>query len=514
MEQYGIFYFFEHDEDTHKLVLANSASAHHACPDQSIVKWQATAGPGALPEDKDVVTAWSMEQELRPGKYALSDYNFETPSASLLTSTDTTMSIGGNTKYEIYDYPGEYINQSQGNSVVSLRMEEEEAQSAVATGAGSCRSFVPGYSFDLSDHYREDMNDTYVLTEIHHSASVGHSYSSGDGADISYSNNFTCIAADTAFRPARMTPRPLVQGPQTAVVVGPSGEEVYVDKYGRVKVQFFWDREGKRDDKSSCWIRVSHPWAGKNWGGMWIPRIGQEVIVEFLEGDPDQPIITGRVYNAEQMPPYKLPDYQTRSTMLSRSSKGGDSTNFNELRFEDKKGSEQVFVHSEKDMDQRVKNESREWVGASRHLIVTADQKESVGGDKHLTVSGKHFEQISGEHDLQIMGDQKASIGGKQSLNVGGDRQEQTGSNWAHAAGQTIYIKGGMTVVIEAGMELSLKAAGGFVDIGPAGVTIQGTLVQINSGGSAASGSGPSLDSPQGPKPPDQADDGTKGGKM
>jgi len=247
-------------------------------------------------------------------------------------------------------------------------------------------------------------------------------------------------------------------------VVGPSGEEICVDKYGRVKVQFHWDREGQKNENSSCWIRVAQNWAGKRWGNLFIPRLGNEVIVSFLEGDPDQPIITGSVYNAEQAVPYDLTKDKTKSTMKSDSSKGHGG--FNELRFEDKKGGEQIFLHAQKDMDCRVKNDAREWIGKDRHLIVKGKQKELIEGDKHLNVKMNHNEKV----------------------------------------GQTLSIKAGQKVVIEAGMEISLKAAGGFIDIGPAGIYISGTMVYINSGGSAGS--------PIAPEAPDVADDGTKSGKM
>jgi type VI secretion system secreted protein VgrG len=495
MEQYGIFYFFEHQENLHTLVLADSSAVHQPCPNQSLVSLYETAGPGGLPEEEDVITSWRLEKELRSGRYALNDYNFETPSTSLLDNVQTKNELGDNTKYEIFDYPGIYPDTSEGDQMVKLRMEEEESPVTTAVGRGTCRSFIPGFRFTFQDHYRPDMNGAYVLTEVQHSASLGDSYVSGDASLLNYSNQFVCIPADSNYKPLRVTPQPIVQGPQTAVVVGPSGEEIYVDKYGRVKVQFHWDREGKRDENSSCWIRVSSPWAGKNWGAIYNPRIGQEVIVDFLEGDPDRPIITGRVYNAEQMPPYTLPDYQTRSTLLSRSSKGGSTPNFNEIRFEDQKGSEQLFVNAEKDMDLRVEEESREFVGKSRHLIVKQNQNELVEGEKSLEVKQDHVVKIDGSYSHQ----------------AGMNRDEKTGMAWAHEAGQTIYIKGGMTVVIEAGLELSLKAAGGFVDIGPAGVTIQGTLVNINSGGSSASGSGPNVKDPQAP---DEADDGSKGTKL
>jgi len=262
-----------------------------------------------------------------------------------------------------------------------------------------------------------------------------------------------------------------------------------------VKVQFFWDRLGKKNENSSCWVRVSQPWAGKNWGAISIPRIGQEVIVEFLEGDPDRPIITGRVYNDDQMPTYPLPDHKTRTTFMSRSTKGGGSANYNELRFEDKKGSEQIFINAEKDMDHRVENDSREFIGNDRSLIVKHDQKEKVEGDLHAETAGNRNEKV----------------GQTMSLQVGQNLQEKSGQNFAHEAGMEIHLKAGMNVVIEAGMQLTIKASGGFINIGPTGVAISGTLVLINSGGAAGSGSG---SSPQDPQKPDEADDGSKGGKM
>lgn len=512
MEQYGIFYFFEHKNGKHTMVLADSASAHQPCPKQATAHYGLFSGNLSA---EDVISGWQMEQELRTGKYSLNDYNFETPSANLMANEPTLVSVGGNSKYEIYDYPGEYLKAAQGKTLAGIRMQEEETGHLVVTGSSVCRAFTSGYKFTLADHYRKDMNVAYVLTEVQHVASVGSSYSMGDaGTGEHYSNHFTCIPADVPFRPPRITPKPFVQGPQTALVVGKSGEEIWVDKYGRIKVQFYWDRQGKKDDKSSCWIRVSQPWAGKDWGGMWIPRMGQEVIVDFLEGDPDRPLITGRVYNADETVPYTLPAHQTVSTMKSRSSKGGGDDNYNEIRFEDKKSSEQIFINAEKDMDLRVENDSREFVGNNRSLIVTKDQLEETDGDKHEHVKGKHVEAVDGDESLKVTGDQKIQIGGNQSLQVGQTLNEKFGQNWASETVQTVHIKAGMTLILEAGMQLSLKGPGGFVDIGPTGVSIQGTMVLINSGGAAGSGPGASPQSPESPKDPDKADDGTKFGKL
>ena len=512
MEQYGIFYFFQHENGKHTLVLADSPGAYQPCPGQPSARYELVAG--GL-DAEDTVTAWQMEQELRTGKYSLTDYNFETPSTSLLSGEPTVAKVGKNSDYEIYDYPGEYLKHSQGDTLTKIRMQEEEVGHLVVSGSGVCRAFRSGYKFDLKDHYRADMNDSYLLTEVQHVASVGASYTSAEGGSGEhYSNHFTCIPSSVPFRPARITPKPFVQGPQTALVVGKSGEEIWVDKYGRVKVQFYWDRKGKKDENSSCWIRVSQNWAGKNWGAMWIPRMGQEVIVDFLEGDPDRPLITGRVYNAEQIVPYPLPANQTVSTLKSRSSKGGGSANYNEIRFEDKKGSEQIFVNAEKDMDQRVENDSREYVKNDRHLIVHANQHELVDADKHGHVKGKHFEAIDSDMSLKVGGDVKEKVSGSVSLQVGQSMNEKVGQTWAKEAGQTVHIKAGMTLILEAGMQLSLKGPGGFVDIGPAGVTIQGTMVLINSGGAAGSAPDASPQDPEAPKDPDTADDGTKFTKL
>jgi type VI secretion system secreted protein VgrG len=382
MEEYGIFYFFEHEEKKHTLVLANSPAVHQPCPGQPEAHCDFSAG--AMLEE-DVIAGWQMEQELRPGKYALTDYNFETPSTSLAVNVASTINVGGNGKYEVYDYPGEYLKKAQGERLAKIRMEEEEAPHVVVSGSGSCRAFTPGYRFDLAGHYSAEMDKCYVLTEVQHVASVGESYSGGRGdAGESYSNHFTCIPHDVPFRPARVTPKPTVQGPQTAIVVGRSGEEIYTDKYGRVKVQFHWDREGKRDENSSCWIRVSHPWAGKGWGSVSIPRIGQEVIVDFLEGDPDQPIITGRVYNAEQMPPYGLPAGGVVSGLKSNSTKGGGG--YNEMSMDDTKGKEKITIHGQYDMGTTIEHDDSQTVHNNRTITVDGTHTEKIKKDTTITI--------------------------------------------------------------------------------------------------------------------------------
>jgi type VI secretion system secreted protein VgrG len=506
MEQYGIFYFFEHTDSKHTLVLGDSPTAHQSCPHQETAQYNASVGDI---DTDDIVTGWHMEQELRTGKYSLTDYNFETPSTSLLSSDPTVFSVDGNGKYEIYDYPGDYLTKSQGDAATKLRMQEEETPHLVVSGSSACRAFIPGYKFTLQDHYRKDMNNEYILTEVKHVASAGGNYTIDDEAPgEQYSNHFTCIPATVPFRPPRLTPKPFVQGPQPALVVGKSGEEIWVDKYGRVVVQFYWDRLGNDDEKSSCWVRVSQPWAGKNWGAIWTPRIGQEVIVSFLEGDPDRPLITGRVYNAEQMPPYTLPDNQTQSGFKSRSTKNGSPSNYNEIRFEDKKGEEHFLIHAEKLKTETVEKDSIEMVGHDRWLTVEHDQNELIKNNKNLHVNKDHMEKIDGNMNLHVMGNLNEKVEQNSSLNVGMSLAEKIGMNQATDVGMDVYIKAGMNLVLEAGMAMTLKASGGFITIGPGGIFISGQpMVMINSGGSAVPGTSGSPTSPTDPTDPGKSPD-------
>lgn len=486
MEHNGIYYFFEHADGKHTLVLADSPSAHTSCPVQSSARY----APATKDHMEDVVTGWQLEQEIRTGKYSLNDYNFETPAMKLLASEPTVVKV--DSAHEIYDYPGDYGTASDGTALAKVRMQQEEACHLIGNGTSTCRTLVSGYLLDLEEHDADSMNKTYLITEVTHSASSAGTYAS-EGGLSNYSNQFTCIDKSIPYRPQRITPKPFVQGPQTAKVVGPSGEEIHVDKYGRVKVQFFWDREGQNNDKSSCWIRVSQPWAGQGWGAMFIPRINQEVIVSFLEGDPDRPIITGRVYNADQLVPYALPDNSTRSTVKSSSSKGGGTSQFNEVRFEDKAGSEQLFMNAQKDMDINVKNDLREAISNNRSLVVKKDQMESVGGDLHVDVTGNINEKAGQSMSLQV----------SQNLT-------ETSLSYSHQAKQAIYLKAPQ-VVIEADAQLTIKVGGNYVALTPANVAITGTMVMINSGGAAGSGSAGSATSP---KKPDHADDGSKGTKL
>lgn len=474
LEEEGIFYFFEQTKEKHTLVLADSKSAFSPCPDQGTARYASVSG---VVHDDDTVFSWEKVQELRVGKISLTDYDFEKPKTSL----DATVS--GELKGEKYDYPGRYRTKAEGDRYAKIRLEEEEVDTLRVKGESKCRAFIAGYKFTLSEHYRDQDNQEYTLISVKHQAR-NTSYRSGSEDTFDYTNTFEAIPSSVPFRPPQLARKPVIEGSQTAVVVGKSGEEIYVDKYGRVKVQFHWDREGQYDENSSCWVRVAHNWAGKRWGTIYTPRIGQEVIVDFLEGDPDQPIITGRVYNADQMPPYTLPDEQTKSTIKSLSSKGGGG--FNEFRFEDKKGSEQIFLNAERNLDIRVKKDLFETIKEERHLKIEKDQLEKVAGDKHL----------------QVTGDKNEKVDGTVSLKAGMDMQEKVGMNYALDAGMEIHLKAGVNLVVESGTNLTLKVGGNFINLNPAGVFITGTMVFINSGGSAGSGAG---SSPQAPKDPQEA---------
>jgi len=282
MEQHGIWYCFEHEAEKHTLLLADNSSGHRYCSAAKKVPWEPQP---AGQRDGEVITSLHIQQTLRPGRYALGDYNFESPKTSLAANTMSLVNMGSNGKYEIYDYPGGYGKKAQGDQAVTCRMEEE-AQHWRLDGTSNCRRLAAGCQFVLTEHDRRELNTSYVLTEVQHVASGGNIYRSGgqEKEEDAYSNTFTCIPSQVPYRPQRLTPEPVVQGPQTAIVVGKKDEEIWTDQYGRVKVQFHWDREGQRNEHSSCWIRVAQSWAGKRWGTMFLPRVGQEVIVEFLEG--------------------------------------------------------------------------------------------------------------------------------------------------------------------------------------------------------------------------------------
>ena len=467
LEEEGIHYFFEHEDGKHTLVLADAPQENKPCPGQRSARYQ-ISGDGWLEED--VITGLEMTQEIRPQKYALNDFNFEIPNTDLKVNVPSRKTLGPGER-EIYDYPGAYAKRNEGDRYVRLRMEEEEAQITTITGASTCRAFTSGYRFTLTSFYRNDMNNKeYVLTSLEHQVSQGWD----DGSKLSYGNRFTCIPFDVPFRPPSITPKPVVRGSQTAIVVGPSGEEIYTDKHARVKVQFHWDREGKKNENSSCWIRVGQVWAGEGWGAIHIPRIGQEVIVDFLEGDPDRPIVTGRVYNASQTPPYKLPDNATQSGIKSRSSKNGTADNYNEIRFEDKKGSEQIQVHAERNMDTTIEKDETRDVGGDRKTHVAGHFTENIDSGETRTVNSGSEETINAGAKQTING------GMTQTINAGETRTVTGGLTESIVGGETRTVAGGLTETITGALTQSVS--GGITITTPAALTINATGgVTVNS---------------------------------
>jgi type VI secretion system secreted protein VgrG len=495
MEEEGIYYFFKHTNEKHEMVIADTPTSHPDCPSKHVISFDLNQ-----PDEEEfvpLVREWVTNYRLQTGKITYWDHNFELPFKNLAVSEDSRFASEGFEKLETYDYPGGYARKFDGidkgggvqsgelakveqenKKMVKLAVQELDCGFQVFRGAADCSSMTSGHLFQLINH--PTFSGTYILTSVSHSVAQSPDYASDDTVEAPYDNSFTCIVKGSVpFRPQRVTPRPVVRGSQTATVVGPSGEQIFTDKYGRVKVQFHWDREGQVDGNSSCWVRVAQSWAGNKWGTMFIPRIGMEVVVDFLEGDPDRPLIVGCVYNPKTMPPYDLPKNKTRSTIKTDSHKktGG----FNELRFEDEGDKEQIFIHAEKDLDIRVKNDCKEFVGNERHLIIKKDQFEKVEGDKHLVVSGNQNEKV----------------GGSVSLDVGGSQQIKAGQKIAAEAGQEVHFKAGMTAVIEAGTSLTLKVGGNFVNINPGGVFVKGTMVMLNSGGAGGSGSGAKPEAPK-----------------
>lgn len=509
MEEEGIYYFFDHTGETDKMVIADTPQSHRDCPGKSELEYYLKV------IEKNVFVSsignFQVDYQLQTGKVTNWDHNFELTTNKLDSAQPSLFNAGGNQKLELYEYPGNYarkyddIDRSGGErsdlqnvfpdkqTTVENKMGALDAGYRVANGYGTFCGMTAGYKFNLKGHPTSEYNAQYIITSITHQADQNPTFTSEDVIPEPYTNTFTCIAhgsGNPPFKPLRKTPKPTVRGSQTATVVGPAGEEIFTDKYGRVKVQFHWDREGKYDPDSSCWVRVVQGWAGNKWGSIYIPRIGMEVMVDFLESDPDRPIITGCVYNKEAMPPYTLPDEKTKSTLKSDSTKGGGG--FNEFRFEDKKGDEQIFFHAEKDKDIRIKNDRKEIVKNDAHYIVENDLLEQVKGDKHLSVKG----------------DQNEKIDGSFSLTVGSNIQEKAGQKFAVDAGQEIHLKSGMTLTVETGTNLTLKVGGNFININPGGIFIKGTMVMLNSGGAAGSGSGSSPDAPKDPKEACNADPG------
>lgn len=461
MEEEGIFYFFAHSDGAHQMVLADSPQAHADVPGAARVEYDENLGSTAA---DDHVVSWEKRQELRSAKFTARDFCFEMPDKDLEASQTSlenvqvgtvkhALTVGVSDGMEIYEYPGGYAQRFDGvapgggdqaselqkifndnKRTVGIRMQQEAVRGLVIEGQGDVRRFVSGAKFTLFGHF--DGDGAYVLTRVEHRASLGDSYTHGSET-FEYANRFQCIPQALPFRPARATPRPRIEGMQTAVVVGPSGQEIFTDKYSRVKVQFPWDREGQKNADSSCWVRVASTWSGRQWGFIQIPRIGQEVVVAFEEGDVDRPIITGSVYNAQQMPPFTLPDDMTKSGTKSRTSAKGEAENFNQLTFEDKKGEELVYFHAEKNFERVVENNDSLKVGFEKHD--KGDQTVEVYNNQSVKIGAGKDQADEGSQTLDVFNSQTVTVGS-------GEGQAKDGS-------QTLTVYKNRTATVKTGDE-------------------------------------------------------------
>jgi type VI secretion system secreted protein VgrG len=431
MEREGIYYFFKHTDGRHTLVLADGYSAHQPADGYAEIPYKVDQGGG----DDERLDSWLVAKQVLPGAFAAIDFDFMNPKAGLLSQLQADLGNAAGS-YALFDYPGRYLTASAGDRRVKMRLQEAQVGYERATASGNTRGLSAGALFTLVDFPRDDQNKEYLVIAASFHFDVGGFTSGSSAMETTFDGNYVLIDSQTQFRPAFYAAKPRVEGPQTAIVVGPDGDEIWTDKYGRVKVQFHWDRFVTKPDEASCWVRVSQAWAGAKWGSMHIPRIGQEVIVDFLEGDPDRPIITGRVYNNDQMPPYDLPANQTQSGIKSRSTPNGGPSNFNEIRFEDKKGSEELFIQAEKTQTTNVKGSQSISVAGSRSISVGGDESTSVTGTRSATITKKETQTFKADREMQVTGTNLDEITGAHTGKYHAGRTETVES------GDTLTVMG------------------------------------------------------------------------
>lgn len=492
MEQAGLYYFFTHENGKHTLVLTNDPAKHEVLPGRPELFFNATTHHDAS------MKTWVQNAEVQPGAYAIDDFDYNKPNTSLLKVAPKERSHK-NAGFELYDYPGEYVEPSWGETYAKVRMEELYCQYELHRGSGVERAVRPGFKFKLADHPVAALNKEYMV--VSHSFNADNNLAqSGGGSGATFDCSFAVIPAATQFRPPRLTPLPSIAGLQTATVVGPGSEEIHTDALGRVKVQFHWDRYSTGSDKDSCWIRVSNPYAGKGWGSINIPRVGQEVIVQFLEGDPDRPLVTGRVYNGDNQTPYDMPSKKMYTGFKTRSYPNGGNDEFNELRFDDTKGSEQVYLQAQKWMDFRVKSRFKEYIGGTYNSFSAGTMFVQSGNEMHHTAKGDlrltsetGFIDLGAKDDIGIVSEDGIYVDAKAQFHV---RAEAI-----FEGADDIDIKG-KKVRISGSDYIDLKCGGSFVSIKPDGVYIKGSMVYVNSGGSAEEAEAPQATTHAPPKKP------------
>lgn len=467
MELEGIYFYFRHHDGIQTLVLADSSAAHDPVPGYESIPFYPPQ-PGERRE-RDHLYAWSSRRAVRPALFATRDFNFTRPDLPISAARHLPLSHAYN-YYEVFDYPGKFQDTQEAENQIRIRQEELQADFELFHAEGNARGLGCGALFQLTEFPREDQNKEYLIVEAQYEITVGDYESIERGVEQpDVRMRLVAIDSKQPYRSPRVTRKPVVEGPQTATVVGQAGQEIWTDQYGRIRVQFHWDREGQANERSSCWVRVSQAWAGMNFGSIHIPRIGQEVIVDFLEGDPDRPLVTGRVYNSSNMPPYDLPDHQTQSGIKSRSTKGATPENFNEIRFEDKKGQEELTLQAEKNMTTLVKNDQSTTVKANRSASVTGSDSISVGGDRSVSVSGNLSVTVQG--------------GGKGSphscLSVTGKHDVSASDTIEMAAPTHIKLTcGGSSILVEPG-KITISAGGG------ASVVLDANLLAKSDAGSS-----------------------------
>ncbi|ECF6861988.1 type VI secretion system tip protein VgrG [Salmonella enterica] len=412
MQEWGIYWWFEHSEDSHTLVLADAISAHKACPDSPLVEWHQEG----LKLDKEFIHTITANESLRTGQWMLDDFDFTKP-RSLLANTVADPRETGHATYEHYEWPGDYFDKSEGEMLTRIRMEAQRSPGSRVLGGGNIRTLMTGYTFTLENYPTAEVNQEYLLmqTLLFVQDNAQHS---GQDQHFTFSTRFELHPTREVFRPQRTVSKPHTKGPQSAIVTGPAGQEIWTDQYGRVKVQFGWDRYGKMDENSSCWIRVSYPWAGKGFGMIQIPRIGQEVLVDFKNGDPDLPIIVGRTYNQDTMPPWGLPGMASQSGIFSHSLYGGP-TNGNMLRFDDKTGAEEVKFHAEKDLNTTVKNNETHTVMVDRTKTIIKNETNSIGEDRNTTVTKNDGLSVKLAQTINIGTTYRLDVGDQFTLRCG-----------------------------------------------------------------------------------------------
>lgn len=519
MEEDGLWYFFTHAEGQHTMVLCNDGSAHTAMPEGSLT-WSHAGTQDQKRED--VITTWRYKQQLRSLKFTHDDYDHEAPPTAL--KKDDLRSVGYPTPgdLEVYDWPGSYAfpgqgtNDSQGTKVAKVAVDRFESGHIVASAASPCRSLTAGSTFDFTGH--PNNAGAYLVIGVVFEVDIGDEEASSGTRGFGFSSRVQLVPKAARYAPEARTPKPIARGPQTATVVGPAGDEIHTDRFGRVKVHFRWDRVGPKNEHSTCFIRVATAWASKAYGMVSLPRIGDEVVVSFLEGNPDRPLVTGSVYNGDNMPPYTLPAQATVSGVRSRSSKGGGASNFNEMRFDDKAGSEYVWLRAEKDFHRMVKNDATDEVGRNQQVEIGKNSTTSVGEAYDLSIGKAAQISVGADTGADVGGDLNISVGGGTSLAVGsaldfnvgaaaaltsGTAMElKAGSSFTVEAASTVHIKAAAGVVIDGGVSLTIKAGGSFIVIDPSGVSIVGPMVKNNSGGSGGSAKSATKANPTKPKAP------------